>query len=65
MLLTLCLTQARDKNFLLKMVVFCRVSGGHSYSRKREGTSRITLGASRNVPDEAALKNVYLVARAR
>ena len=70
MLLTLsslssCLTQARDKNFLLKMVVFCGDLGWSFLLKEERGISRSTPGASRNILDEVALKNVCLVARAR
>ena len=67
MLLTLSssLTQARDKNFLFKMVVFCGDLGWSFLLKEEKRYFKSTPGASRNVPDEVALKNVYLVARTR
>ena len=67
MLLTqsLCLTQAREKNFLLMGLCSVGILCGHSFSRRRGGASRSTPGASRNVPDEVTLTDIYLVTRAR
>ena len=70
MLLTLSslvrvLLKQETRTFFSRRLCSVGISDGHSYSRKRGGTSRVTPGASRNVPDEVALKNVCLVARAR
>ena len=60
--LSFCLTQSRGKNFLVKkMVVFHGDSDGHSYSRKRGDTLRVTQETSWN----SWMKSLSIGGRAR
>ena len=57
------LTQVRDKNSLLMIVVFRGYFLWSFLFKEGRVTSRTTLGASSNVPDEVTLMNVCFVPR--
>ena len=60
-----CLTQARNRNFLLKLAVFCGDLLWSFLFEEEMGTSRATQGVLRNVPYKVTYKNIRLVARPR
>ena len=67
MILTISLyhIQARGKNSLPNKVMFCGDLGWLFLHKEERGHTKSYTGASRNVPDEVTVRNIYLVARAR